>query len=67
MNTTIISHFKNIKRVDKLPLDVRIDLQKKGIYDGLVIFTEINEKQSLQLPSQILEETFKGTIGVCEK
>ena len=30
MNTTIISHFKNIKRVDKLPLDVRIDLQKKG-------------------------------------
>ena len=61
MNTTIISHFKNIKRVDKLPLDVRIDLQRNGIYDGLVIFTEINKKQSLLLPSQILEEAYQGT------
>jgi len=62
MNTTIISHFKNIKRVDKLPLDVRIDLQKRGIFDGLVTFTSfgniINVEQSLLLPSQILEEAF---------
>ena len=59
--------FKTIKRVDKLPLDIRIKLVSKGIFDGLIVFSgTVNsprditkEEQSLKLPSQLLDESYK--------
>ena len=58
--------FKIVRRVDKLPIDVRIKLENKAIYDGLIVYEgtinspkEIkNEKQAYKLPSQLLEEAF---------
>ena len=60
--------FQTVKRIDQLPIEVRLNLEKKGIYDGLVLFEgtknsprEItNETQSLKLPSQLLEEAFNN-------
>ena len=60
-------NFQTVKRIDKLPIDQRIKLEKRGIFDGLVLFsgTEnsprdiVKEEQSLKLPSQFLEEAFK--------
>ncbi len=60
--------FQIIRRVDKLPLEVRIELEKKGIYDGLVLFEGTknsprdftNETQALKLPSQLFEDAFSG-------
>ena len=59
-------NFQTVKRIDKLPIDVRIKLEKRNIFDGLVLFsgTEnsprdiVKEEQSLKLPSQLLEESF---------
>ncbi|MBI3050895.1 hypothetical protein HYY74_00375 [Candidatus Woesearchaeota archaeon] len=59
--------FKTVKRIDKLPLEVRLALEKKGIFDGLVIFSGVENspreltlvEQSFKLPSQFLDEAFQ--------
>ena len=55
-----------IRRVDKLPTAMRRELQKRGIYDGLVRFEisgtthkeVVNVEQSLELPSELIAKEY---------